>query len=241
MSPYSLCCGTTTPLSLLPVAFTIFNIMPAPPRRAAKSQAIHAAAPKSRAPPPSLPGTVPPTLSAVTAGKRPASFMTPSVVGRQTGKRPRPPSNEEPRNNSTTPGAALRPPPRSVSPAAGFPASNTRMDPPIPAVSITSYSLGSERIGSSLPALSSSSSYRYVPSSLPLPPSELGSVASMTGCRGPRSSLHSGDMATASVLETFKRLLQRYCYKVSPFISPGEDMLEVSVRRYSRRCVDLSC
>jgi hypothetical protein len=54
-------------------------------------------------------------------------------------------------------------------------------------------------------------------------------VASFTGRAGPRSALYSGSLEVASVLEATKRLLERYCYRVSPFIVPGEDMIDVSV------------
>jgi hypothetical protein len=53
-------------------------------------------------------------------------------------------------------------------------------------------------------------------------------VASFTGRVGPRSALHSGSLELASVLEAVKRLLERHCYRVSPFIAPGEEMMDVS-------------
>lgn len=70
----------------------------------------------------------------------------------------------------------------------------------------------------------------------PSQPSELGSVVAFTGRAGPRSALHSGNIELASMLEAVKRLLERYCYRVSPFIAPGE-MLDVSIEWDFMRCV----
>ena len=108
----------------------------------------------------------------------------------------------------------------------GLPPSNQASNPPVLAVGITSNSLRGVRIHyhSSPPSTATSNTSFPVPSQS----SELGSVASFTGA-GLRSALHSGSLELASMLEAAKRLLERHCYRVSPFIVPGEDMLDVSV------------
>ncbi|KAI5848027.1 hypothetical protein BZA05DRAFT_118135 [Tricharina praecox] len=71
------------------------------------------------------------------------------------------------------------------------------------------------------------------PSSPPRPrpsllqPPDLGSVASSTGHPGPRSVLYSGNLELTSVLEVVKRLLERYCYRVCPFIASAEEMIDI--------------
>ena len=108
----------------------------------------------------------------------------------------------------------------------GLPPSNQPSNPPVPAVGVTSNSLRGGRIHNHSSPPSTATSNTSFPA--PSQSLELGSVASFTGA-GPRSALHSGSLELASVLEAAKRLLERYCYKVSPFIVPGEDMLDVSV------------
>ena len=41
--------------------------------------------------------------------------------------------------------------------------------------------------------------------------------------------VHSGSLELASVLQAAKRRIEQHCYRVSPFIVPGEDVLDVSV------------
>jgi len=172
--------------------------------------------------------------------------MTTSVICSQAGKKPCPPSREQPRNESAkgvtaTSRTALRPRRRLSSPVIGLPECNVLLDPPMPGGSITSFSFGRHgHIVNSSPTRSLSVPNGHISSSSPLSRSELDSVASMTNYGGRRSSLHSGDLATASVLESFKRLLERHWYKISRFISPGEDMWEVSFGGHSRGCIDLT-
>jgi len=43
-----------------------------------------------------------------------------------------------------------------------------------------------------------------------------------------QSALHSESLELASVLEAVKRFLEWYCYRVSPFINPAEEIMDVS-------------
>jgi hypothetical protein len=93
-------------------------------------------------------------------------------------------------------------------------------------VKVTSHPLREGRVDNHLspPSTAASGSTSFPPSQS----SGLGSVASFTGRAGPRSALHSGSLELASVLESVKRLLERYCLRVAPFIAPGEEMIDVS-------------
>jgi len=101
-------------------------------------------------------------------------------------------------------------------------------------VAVRSSSLREGRVDSHPSPASTTSSGTSLAS--PLQPSELGSVAAFTGRAGPRSALHSGNFELATVLEAVKRLLERHCYRVSPFIAPSE-MLGVSIEWDFMRCV----
>jgi hypothetical protein len=190
------------------------------PHRTTKSQAAEMIQPAGRKPrirPPPPPHSEPAARTGVAAGKRPSSA----------------PGNDEPRrkvpkaSNATT-GAAQNSRESYQLPRAGLPPSNAPSKPPIPAVKVTSFSLrGGPTDNHSFPP-STASSNSSISSPSPSQSSELGSVASFTGRVGPRSALHSGSLELASVLEAVKRLLERHCYRVSPFIAPGEEMMDVS-------------
>ena len=189
------------------------------PRRAAKSQGAEktqAMGPNSRIRPP--PGSHPelPTLAAVAAGKRTGSTLSNDKSRKRIKKVPSP-----------TPGIALTSQEVVRLSQEELPPSNRPLNTLVPAVKVTSKSLRRGLIHNHSSPLSTATSYTSFPS--PSQSSDLGSVASFTGRAGPRSALHSGSLELASVLEAAKRLLERYCYKVSPFIVPGEDMLDVSV------------
>jgi hypothetical protein len=132
---------------------------------------------------------------------------TPSAVA--AGKRPTPrPSDEQSRQKI-----------RKAAPATTGIA-NQRIP-----VRVTSHPLREGRVDNHSPpstAASGSTSFSSSQSS------GLGSVASFTGRAGPRSALHSGSLELASVLESVKRLLERYCLRVAPFVAPGEEMIDVS-------------
>jgi hypothetical protein len=189
------------------------------PRRAAKSQGAEktqAMGPNSQIRPP--PGSHPelPTLAAVAAGKRTGSTLSNDKSRKKVRKAPHAATRI-----ASTPQEVVR-----LS-QEGLPPYNRPLNTPVPAAKVTTSSLRGGLIRNHSSPPSTATSYLAFPS--PSQSSELGSVASFTGCVGPRSALHSGSLELASVLEAAKRLLERYCYKVSPFIVPGEDMLDVSV------------
>jgi hypothetical protein len=188
-------------------------------QRAAKSQAaevIQASSPKPRIRPPIRPRPEPPTLRAAATGKRLRST----------------PANDEPRKKipkalNATSEAAQTSRERYRLPPVGLPPSDGPSNAPIPAVNMTSFSLRGGLIDNRS-ARSAAASNSSVSSPSPSQSSELGSVASFTGRTGPRSALHAGSLELASVLEAVKRLLERYCYRESPFIASGEKMIDVS-------------
>jgi hypothetical protein len=198
------------------------------PRRAAKPQdaeKTQGMGPNSRIRPQS--GSQPklPTQTAVAAGKRTGSTLSNDESRKKVRKAPYAATGI-----ASTPHAATRiaSTPQEVVRLAqeGLPPSNRPSNTPVPAAKVTSKSLrGLIHNHSSPPATATSSTSFPSPSQS----SELGSVASFTGRAGPRSVLYSGSLELASVLEAAKRLLERYCYRVSPFIVPGEDMIDVSV------------
>lgn len=91
-------------------------------------------------------------------------------------------------------------------------------------VTVTSHPLRAARVDNPPSPPSTAASGR---SFSPSQSSRLGSIAPYTGRAGPRSALHSGNLELASVLESVKRLLERYCYRVSPFIA-GDEIADVS-------------
>jgi hypothetical protein len=91
-------------------------------------------------------------------------------------------------------------------------------------VRVTSHPLREGRVDNHSPPSTAASGTSFSSSQS----SGLGSVASFTGRAGPRSALHSGSLELASVLESVKRLLERYCLRVAPFVAPGEEMIDVS-------------
>ena len=189
------------------------------PRRTPKSQAvekIQGGTQESQIRPPASSHPELSTLTAVAAGKRPLSTSS----NRNARKKMRKPSH-------ATSGIAQDS--REVVPLsrAGLPPPNTPSSAPGPAVKVTSYSLRGGHIDNHSSPLSTS---RSTPFPLPSQSSDLGSVASFAGRPGPRSALHSGSLELASVLEAVKRLLERYCYRVSPFINPAEEMMDVSAK-----------
>jgi len=103
---------------------------------------------------------------------------------------------------------------------------NQPSNPPVPAVGVTSNSLRGGHIHDRSSPPSTTTSNTSFPA--PLQSLELGSVVSCTGS-GLRSALHSGSLELASMLEAAKQLLERRCYRVSPFIVSSKDMLDVSV------------
>jgi hypothetical protein len=199
------------------------------PRRAAKSQGAEktqAMGPNSQLRPP--PGSDPelPTLAAVAAGKRTGSTLSNDKSCKKVRKAPRAATGK-----ASTPQAATRiaSTPQEVVRLSqeGLQPYNRPLNTPVPAAKVTTSSLRGGLIHNHSSPPSTATSYLAFPS--PSQSSELGSVASFAGRAGPRSALHSGSLELASVLEAAKRLLERYCYKVFPFIVPGEDMLDVSV------------
>ena len=108
---------------------------------------------------------------------------------------------------------AVVPPPNTPSSALG------------PAVKVTSYPLRGGHIDNYSSLLSTA---RVIPLPSPSQSSDLGLMASFAYRSGPRSVLHLESLELASVLEAVKRFLERYCYRVSPFINPAKEMIDVS-------------
>jgi hypothetical protein len=178
---------------------------------------IQAAGRKPRIRPPSRPHPEPAALTGVAAGKRPSSA----------------PGNDEPhkkvpKTSNATTGAAHNSRESYRFLRAGLPLSNVPSKAPIPAVKLNSFSLRAGPTDNHSFPPSTATSNSSISSPSPSQSSELGSVASVTSRAGPRSALHSGSLELASVLEAVKRLLERHCYRVSPFIAPGEEMMDVS-------------
>lgn len=187
------------------------------PRRTPNSQAvekIQAGAQNSRIRPPDSSHPELSKLTAVAAGKRPLSTSSNGNARKKMRKAPH-----------ATSGIAQDSREAVRSSQAGLPPPNTPSRAPGPAVKVTSNSLRGGHIDNHS---SPPSTATYTPLPSPSQSSELGSVASFAGRPGPRSALHSGSLELASVLEAVKRLLERYCYRVSPFINPAEEMMDVS-------------
>jgi len=205
------------------------NLSPHPgSQRTAKPQdvdEIAVSSPHSQMQPSTCPGPEPPSLTAATGGKRPRSTL----------------GNDKPRKKvqielNTTSGATQPSRESSGWPQVGLPASNAPSSTPIPTDDVSRCPHLGGPIGNNHapPTATPNSS---VPSSV----SQLGSVAAFTGRAGPRSALHAGSLESASVLETVKRLLERHCYRVSPFITSSREMVDVSTERDFRSCVPVSC
>jgi hypothetical protein len=189
------------------------------PRRPAKSQGAEktpATGPSSRTRPPSGSHPKSPTQTSVAASKRTGSTLSNDESRKKGRKAPYAATGR-----ASTPQDVVR-----LS-QEGFPPSNRPSNTPVPAAKVTTSSLRGGLIHNHSSPPSTATSSTAFPS--PSQSSELGSVASWTGRTGPRSALHSGSLELASMLEAVKRLLERYCYRVSPFIVPSKEMLDISV------------
>jgi hypothetical protein len=191
------------------------------PRRAAKSQVTEKTqplGPNSQIRPPSDVHREHPAVRDAAAGKRTGSMSGHDKSRKRMRNAP---------HAGTGAGVASTLQDGVQSSQEGLPPSNQPSNPPVRGVGVTSNSLRGGLIPNHSPPSSTASTNASLPSSSQS--SELGSVASFTGRPGTRSALHSGSLELASVLEAAKRLLERYCYRVSPFIVPGDEMLDVSV------------